>query len=256
LFREEPGVLKGKTGYMSPEQARGEKVDRRSDVYSLGVVFHELLTGRPLHGAADGAELLEAVRAGMVEPPSTFAREVPPELEAIVMRALSKDREERFQTARDMAAAITRALFKAAARRFARARWGDRAVRQPRAHPRASTKPRQCRGQPVFDEEQEDASAGSVAIEPEAERRADRRVARCRHAGPGQPGGGAAHRGRHAAATRARSSRPRSERGGHHSSTSATFSTDGVQARRTLPGKLARSRSEAAPPASAAARAP
>ena len=111
LFREEPGVLKGKTAYMSPEQARGEKVDRRSDIYSLGVVFHELLTGRPLHGAADGNELLEAVRAGAVEPPSTFAREIPPELEVIVMRALSKLPDERFATAREFAAAITRALF-------------------------------------------------------------------------------------------------------------------------------------------------
>ncbi len=111
LFREEPGVLKGKTAYMSPEQARGEKVDRRTDIYSLGVVFHEMLTGRPLHGAADGPELLEAVRGGQVEAPSTFAREIPPELEAIVMRALLKNPEDRFQTARDMAASITRVLF-------------------------------------------------------------------------------------------------------------------------------------------------
>jgi len=111
LFREEPGVLKGKTGYMSPEQAHGKKVDRRTDVYSLGVVFHELLTGRSLHGGTEGQELLDAVRAGQVQPPSLFAPDVPPELEAIVMRALSKDREERFQTARDFATAITRVLF-------------------------------------------------------------------------------------------------------------------------------------------------
>ncbi|MBN1611781.1 MAG: protein kinase [Polyangiaceae bacterium] len=111
LFREEPGVLKGKTGYMSPEQARGEKVDRRTDIYSLGVVFHELLTGRPLHGAAEGAELFEAVREGVVEPPSTFAREIPPALESIVMKALERQPSDRFTTARDMAAAISRALF-------------------------------------------------------------------------------------------------------------------------------------------------
>ncbi|HVW25384.1 MAG TPA: protein kinase [Polyangiaceae bacterium] len=111
LFRDEPGVLKGKTGYMSPEQAHAEKVDRRTDVYSLGVVFHELLTGRSLHGAAEGAKLLEAVRAGIVEPPSLYAPEVPPELEAIAMRALSRDPSERFQSARDLASAITRLLF-------------------------------------------------------------------------------------------------------------------------------------------------
>jgi serine/threonine protein kinase/tetratricopeptide (TPR) repeat protein len=111
LFREELGVLKGKTGYMSPEQARGERVDRRTDVYSLGVVFHELLTGRPLHGPAEGQELLEAVRDGRVEAPSTFARDVPPELEVIVMRALARSPDERFQTARELGAAITRTLF-------------------------------------------------------------------------------------------------------------------------------------------------
>jgi serine/threonine protein kinase/tetratricopeptide (TPR) repeat protein len=110
LFREEPGVLKGKTAYMSPEQARAERVSRRTDIYSLGVVFHELLSGRALHGAAEGQELLEAVRAGHVEPPSTFVRELPPELEEIVLRALTRDPEQRFQTARELAASISRAL--------------------------------------------------------------------------------------------------------------------------------------------------
>jgi eukaryotic-like serine/threonine-protein kinase len=110
LFREEPGVLKGKTAYMSPEQARGERVTRRTDIYSLGVVFHELLTGRPLHGSAEGQELLEAVRAGRVEPPSTFVRELPADLEEIVMKLLARDPSERFQTAREVASAISRVL--------------------------------------------------------------------------------------------------------------------------------------------------
>ncbi|HEX9297384.1 MAG TPA: protein kinase [Polyangiaceae bacterium] len=111
LFRDEAGVIKGKYGYMSPEQARGERVDRRSDIYALGVIMHELLTARPLHGSLSGDSLLDAVRSGVVEPPSTFAREVPPELEALVMRALAKTPEDRFQSARDMSAAISRALF-------------------------------------------------------------------------------------------------------------------------------------------------
>src|SRR5260221_630068 len=111
LFRDEGGVIKGKYGYMSPEQARGERVDRRSDIYALGVIMHELLTTRPLHGNLTGEGLLEAVRAGVVEPPSTFARDVPPELETLVMRALAKSPEDRFQSACDMSAAISRALF-------------------------------------------------------------------------------------------------------------------------------------------------
>lgn len=110
LFREEPGVLKGKTAYMSPEQARGERVTRRTDIYSLGVVFHELLTGRALHGTAEGPELLDAVRAGRVEPPSTFVRELPAELEEIVMKQLARDPAQRFQTAREVASAISRVL--------------------------------------------------------------------------------------------------------------------------------------------------
>ncbi|MDX2052787.1 MAG: protein kinase [Polyangiaceae bacterium] len=111
MFRDEEGVLKGKTAYMSPEQARGEKADLRTDVYSLGVVFHELLTARPMRGALDGQELFEAVRAGAVEPPSTFVTLIPPEIEALVMKALKRDADERFQSARDFAFAISRVLF-------------------------------------------------------------------------------------------------------------------------------------------------
>jgi len=74
VFAEEQGVLKGKFGYMSPEQARGEKVDRRSDVYALGVIFWEILTGRPLHGGLGGEALLDIVRSGYIESPSTYAQ--------------------------------------------------------------------------------------------------------------------------------------------------------------------------------------
>ncbi len=110
LFNEEAGVLKGKFGYMSPEQARGEKVDRRSDLYALGVILWECLTGRPLHGGLGGEALLDIVREGMVEPPSTYGRELPEELEAIVMKALSPKRDERFTSGRELSSAITRAL--------------------------------------------------------------------------------------------------------------------------------------------------
>ncbi|NUP05637.1 MAG: protein kinase [Polyangiaceae bacterium] len=117
LFREEPGTLKGKFGYMSPEQARGERVDRRSDIYGLGVVLYEVLAlrspyakkGEPLVKPPDD-ELLDAVKNGRFEPPSAHVTEIPSELESIVLRAMSLDREDRFQTARDMSGAIGRAL--------------------------------------------------------------------------------------------------------------------------------------------------
>lgn len=110
MFRDEVGVLKGKFAYMSPEQACGERVDRRSDIYSLGVILHEMLTGRPLRPGLAGDELLEAVRGGLVEPPSSFARDVPDELDAITMRALALHREDRYPNARELYAAIARAI--------------------------------------------------------------------------------------------------------------------------------------------------
>lgn len=110
LFREEGGLLKGKFGYMSPEQARADPVDRRSDIYALGVCLHEMLTGRALHGNLAGEDLLEAVRQGTVEPPSTYVRDIPSDLDTIVQKALSRDREERFQSARDMAGTIHRVM--------------------------------------------------------------------------------------------------------------------------------------------------
>ncbi|MBK8254002.1 MAG: protein kinase [Polyangiaceae bacterium] len=110
LFREEPGVLKGKFGYMSPEQARGEKIDRRSDVYSLGVVFYELLTLRSPYGKLDDDALLAAVRTPEIPAPRSIVPDLPPDLEAIVMRALGKSISDRFPTARDLSAAIARAF--------------------------------------------------------------------------------------------------------------------------------------------------
>lgn len=111
LFREETGVLKGKTGYMSPEQARAEKVDRRTDIYSMGVVLHELLTGRPLHGDLEGDELLEAVRKGRVEPPSTYVLGIPSELDEVTLKALAVDPADRFRTAREVSTALGKVLF-------------------------------------------------------------------------------------------------------------------------------------------------
>jgi eukaryotic-like serine/threonine-protein kinase len=107
---DDAGVLKGKFGYMSPEQARGEKVDRRSDLYSLGVILWECLASRPLHGGRGGEALLDIVRSGKVEPPSTYRPEIPAELETIVMKLLAASVEDRFSSGRDLAGAIARAM--------------------------------------------------------------------------------------------------------------------------------------------------
>src|ERR1017187_6708084 len=112
IFAEEQGVLKGKFGYMSPEQARGQSVDRRGDLYALGVILWEILAGRPLHGGLGGEALLDIVRSGIVEPPSMYAKDVPPGREAIAMRGLSAAREERSPTGRELAAALGRTIVK------------------------------------------------------------------------------------------------------------------------------------------------
>ncbi len=97
--RTQAGILKGKFGYMSPEQVLGLDIDRRSDVFGVGICLYELLTGERLFVAESDFATLEKVRSGDVMPPSTYNRRIPEELEQIVMRALARDREERYQTA-------------------------------------------------------------------------------------------------------------------------------------------------------------
>src|SRR5262245_6347744 len=98
---EEQGVIKGKFAYMSPEQARGEPVDCRSDVFAAGIVLFELACARPLfHGK--GKEALEMVKSGAIPRPGDFAPELPPTLEKIILKALAFHRDDRFQTARDL----------------------------------------------------------------------------------------------------------------------------------------------------------
>jgi serine/threonine protein kinase len=96
------GTLKGKIPYMSPEQCRGESVDRRSDIFSIGTLLWELTTGARLFTGDNEFAMINLVAAGTVPPPSTVRPDYPPELEAIVMRALTADRESRYTTALDL----------------------------------------------------------------------------------------------------------------------------------------------------------
>jgi serine/threonine protein kinase/tetratricopeptide (TPR) repeat protein len=100
-IHEEQGVIKGKFAYMSPEQARGEPVDCRSDVFAAGIVLFELICARPLfHGK--GKEALEMVKSGAIPRPKDFAPELPDSLERTILKALAFHRGDRFQTARDL----------------------------------------------------------------------------------------------------------------------------------------------------------
>ncbi len=96
------GILKGKFGYMSPEQVRGLPADRRSDVFSCGIVLYELLTGERLFVGESDFSTLEKVRNVEILPPSTYNRKIQPELERIVLKALAKDVEDRYQNAIDL----------------------------------------------------------------------------------------------------------------------------------------------------------
>ncbi|HYU16707.1 MAG TPA: serine/threonine-protein kinase [Candidatus Acidoferrum sp.] len=100
--KTQAGILKGKFGYMSPEQVRGLPVDRRSDVFSCGIVLYELLTGERLFVGESDFSTLEKVRNVEILPPSTYNRRIPDELERIVLKALAKDTEERYQSAIDL----------------------------------------------------------------------------------------------------------------------------------------------------------
>lgn len=100
--KTQAGILKGKFGYMSPEQVRGLPVDRRSDIFSLGIVLYELLTGERLFIGESDFSTLEKVRNVEILPPSSFNKKVSPELERIVLKALAKDVEDRYQNAIDL----------------------------------------------------------------------------------------------------------------------------------------------------------
>jgi serine/threonine-protein kinase len=99
----EPGVVMGTALYMSPEQARGLQVDARTDIFSLGVLIYEMVAGRLPFEGSNMNEILTSILSDKEPPPlARFTRDVPAELERIVEKALRKNREERYQTAKDM----------------------------------------------------------------------------------------------------------------------------------------------------------
>ncbi|HET6582153.1 MAG TPA: serine/threonine-protein kinase [Nannocystaceae bacterium] len=94
------GTLKGKIPYMSPEQCRSEPLDRRSDVFSIGILLYELTVGRRLFQAESEMGIIHKVVSGVIPRPSALLRGYPEELERIVLRALQSDANQRYPTAR------------------------------------------------------------------------------------------------------------------------------------------------------------
>ena len=108
------GVIKGKLSYLSPEQVMGEVLDGRSDIFALGIVLWELLTGKRLF-VADGDNEFQVLKMiescnSFVKPPSTFNPEISKDLDAIVMQALARDPKKRFQNGEEMGRALRKLL--------------------------------------------------------------------------------------------------------------------------------------------------
>lgn len=106
----EPGVVLGTVGYMSPEQVKGEPADARSDIFSLGCVLYEMLSGRRAFSGGSSPEVLAAILRDHPRPVAEYHSQVPPHVSAVVQRCLEKDPEQRFQSARDLAFSLRHIL--------------------------------------------------------------------------------------------------------------------------------------------------
>ena len=110
IHQTEAGQVKGTFPYMAPEQMTAAVVDRRVDVWALGAVLWELLTLRRLFLRDTDVNTMYAVLSSEIKPPSEYRPEIPPELDEIVLKALQRNPEERWQTAREMGKALRRVL--------------------------------------------------------------------------------------------------------------------------------------------------
>ncbi len=107
----ESGVIKGKFFYMSPEQAWGDDIDARTDIFSAGICLYEMITGEMLYNEEKALVLLDKVRKAEIPPMRQKRRDLPPSLEQIVLRALSRDRGERYQAAGALQGALSGFLY-------------------------------------------------------------------------------------------------------------------------------------------------
>lgn len=111
VSKTQAGVLKGKFAYMSPEQVAGIELDSRSDIFACGVILYELVVGDRLFQSESDFSTLERVRKVDVPPPREINESVSPQIEAIIMKALAKDKNDRYRWASDMADDLQRYLY-------------------------------------------------------------------------------------------------------------------------------------------------
>jgi serine/threonine protein kinase/tetratricopeptide (TPR) repeat protein len=102
------GIISGTPSYMSPEQVRGDNLDGRTDIYSLGLLLYEMATGRQAFSGGTGGVIIEAVLTRSPAPARTINPDIPPQLEEIIDKALHKDREQRYQHAAEVRAELQR----------------------------------------------------------------------------------------------------------------------------------------------------
>ncbi|MFO0723508.1 MAG: serine/threonine-protein kinase [Myxococcota bacterium] len=111
VSKTQAGVLKGKFGYMSPEQVRGAELDHRSDIFAAGIMLWEMLVGDRLFLGESDFSTLEKVRNVEMVPPTHFNKNLAPQVERVVMKALAKSRDDRYRYASEMAEDLQRYLF-------------------------------------------------------------------------------------------------------------------------------------------------
>jgi serine/threonine-protein kinase len=112
LEKSEPGIIKGKFSYLSPEAALGQEVDARTDIFAVGIILWELLSGQRLFLGETDFQTVKKVQQAVVPPISSLNKKVPPELERIVNRALAREPSQRYQTARELGQDLNKFLFR------------------------------------------------------------------------------------------------------------------------------------------------
>ncbi len=155
MTKTQAGILKGKFGYMSPEQVRGLPLDGRSDIFAAGIVLYELCTGERLFTGNSDYSVLEKVQQAKVTPPSALEPSIPLKLERVILKALAREPDDRYQQAADLSADLHRFLIESLPRpvtrddiaNFMRTLFPDDSAREAQAA-MESTRPREQRLRP------------------------------------------------------------------------------------------------------------